>query len=916
MILQSLELKNFKRYKDERIEFPDGLTGIIGTNGSGKSSIVEGIVFALYGVQGTGIDSEFVLSSSANPNEKTRVALTFTIDGYDYTVERIFKKSTKTVHHDAHLYTRSGILADTVNNVLEEITKLVGMNANDFRRTIYAGQDELTNLITSLPSARKEWFLKVVGINTLQDNINSALKERIEAKQKDIIAAEAVISTLNEDELNASINEYQDQIHALTRNARNADHAIIEFIEDLDSIEIGIRAAESEKKTFDERITVVNVKTDMMNTAKAQIDTLYSSISDMSGRISEITLMKDKHDRYIEAEAASKEILSQVIRYTNLESAGNGNTMLICEKKTAVEACDTVISTIPDIKEQIHHAEEILSHEEGMSVAKLGIDEYNIRATECNNIISNNNGRVQTLKKQLDALVVEPVSNDEYSKMMQIALKKTEIKAQLDDLKIKVDDAHNVYSSRYAQWEALKKQRDNLAEMGSNGQCPHCGQRAGEQFMEMVDALTAQAWDMERLKDAAYTEETNLNQAYNDLSTVYYTDIPQFEKILADTAAYHEIKTEISRIEEYTSELMTWLSANRIPNEESILAYMRDLPVIKAKYDRLVQDLSSATDAQARKNQLNDWITSLQNETDQITAEMITLKPAVDRHEEIRDIIQSLKSAYLMYETLPDKQATFESLKAQYVTADSTYALLYREIQDLKDLLLKSTYTADAHAALLTRRKDTQDAITEMTVRLAETEKDISRLKEKIDECKTDLTRYIACVEGKKVLDDDLSTLKLTKTVMKGYIEHLLSIITDGVADEANKIISDITDGRYTQIQITPEYQILVEDSGGMYPVERFSGGEQDVIAIALRIAISKFLTHLHQMHESTVLIFDEIFGSQDIERRSNLFRLMREQESRFPQIMIISHISDVIDEFQSIIQVTRSGKYSHVSLQ
>ncbi len=55
------------------------------------------------------------------------------------------------------------------------------------------------------------------------------------------------------------------------------------------------------------------------------------------------------------------------------------------------------------------------------------------------------------------------------------------------------------------------------------------------------------------------------------------------------------------------------------------------------------------------------------------------------------------------------------------------------------------------------------------------------------------------------------------------------------------------------------------------FPLERFSGGEQDDIAVALRIALSRYLAELHQVHESTFLIFDEIFGSQYEERRNNL---------------------------------------------
>ncbi len=48
MILSKLRLENFKKYTSFEIEFGEGLIGIIGKNGSGKSTIFESILFAIY----------------------------------------------------------------------------------------------------------------------------------------------------------------------------------------------------------------------------------------------------------------------------------------------------------------------------------------------------------------------------------------------------------------------------------------------------------------------------------------------------------------------------------------------------------------------------------------------------------------------------------------------------------------------------------------------------------------------------------------------------------------------------------------------------------------------------------------------------------------------------------------------------
>src|SRR5918998_1578494 len=47
MHLKSLELTGFKSFAEAKIEFPTGITSVVGPNGTGKSNIVDAILWVL-----------------------------------------------------------------------------------------------------------------------------------------------------------------------------------------------------------------------------------------------------------------------------------------------------------------------------------------------------------------------------------------------------------------------------------------------------------------------------------------------------------------------------------------------------------------------------------------------------------------------------------------------------------------------------------------------------------------------------------------------------------------------------------------------------------------------------------------------------------------------------------------------------
>src|SRR3989338_8114082 len=95
MILKKITLNNIRSYNNQTIEFPEGSTLLSGDIGSGKTSVLLGIEFALFGLQ----PGQRGNSLLRNGEKEGGVTLEFEVDDKDIIIERVLKKG-KTISQD------------------------------------------------------------------------------------------------------------------------------------------------------------------------------------------------------------------------------------------------------------------------------------------------------------------------------------------------------------------------------------------------------------------------------------------------------------------------------------------------------------------------------------------------------------------------------------------------------------------------------------------------------------------------------------------------------------------------------------------------------------------------------------------------------------------------------------------------
>lgn len=133
------------------------------------------------------------------------------------------------------------------------------------------------------------------------------------------------------------------------------------------------------------------------------------------------------------------------------------------------------------------------------------------------------------------------------------------------------------------------------------------------------------------------------------------------------------------------------------------------------------------------------------------------------------------------------------------------------------------------------------------------------------------------------------------------FRKYVNASIRPRMAELASEYLTDLTDGRYTSVELGEDFTPTVVEDGEAKTV--ISGGEEDILNLCMRISLSHMLAERAGQHFS-LLILDEVFGSLDEGRRGNVLALLEKLRTRFEQIIIITHLDDVKDGVQHLIQV------------
>ena len=313
MLLKSIKLNNIRSYLSQQIDFPIGSLLLSGDIGSGKSTILIAIEFALFGSKSAELPASSLLRHGKNEGF---VELNFEVDGKPIIIKRTLKRGKNGIKQETGYIIIDGAkkelspveMKSEVFNLLGYPDDLVSKNKDlIYRYTVYTPQEEMKKILAEDKDARLDTLRKVFNIDKykkIRENASifvRAVKEKkkelegfisdVDIKKKDLEAIQKEIYGL--EEKIKDISPKLEQAAAKVKDKRQNAVIFEDKIKDLNKIKNEFSVLESELNSFLREHNRINQEIPRLN---AQIELLQKEMGAGAEELAKEADIKSKAD--------------------------------------------------------------------------------------------------------------------------------------------------------------------------------------------------------------------------------------------------------------------------------------------------------------------------------------------------------------------------------------------------------------------------------------------------------------------------------------------------------------------------------------------------------------------------------------------------------------------------------------------
>ena len=286
MLIKSVELKNVKSYHHETIEFLEGINGICGNNGNGKSTILEAIGYALFDYPPYKKIEDF----RRHGEKSGYVAVTVEgKDEIDYTIYRKLGGSEYYIKTPVNeIKGKKDVTYWIASNLLYNVRSPEDM-PSIFENAVGVPQGTFTTAFLLNPEPRKKIFDNILRVEEYKTAYTN-LREVVTAIEK-------------------TIDSMDRELIPLRTRTENYP----ELKEEKEKLQLEIDGIKADIKEINTKISSLTLKKEELAGKKAQLDDISSRIKSERVRLEEVTKHLKRANSDLQRAEISQKIVSELL---------------------------------------------------------------------------------------------------------------------------------------------------------------------------------------------------------------------------------------------------------------------------------------------------------------------------------------------------------------------------------------------------------------------------------------------------------------------------------------------------------------------------------------------------------------------------------------------------------------------------
>ncbi len=852
---------------DFRVFGEKGIFLVTGDTGSGKSTIFDGISFALYG-EGSGgkekRNAKSFRSDYAKKEEKTYVSFEFEHKGKMYKVTRNPEYSRPKLKGEGEVKVSADAtfenLTDNevfsgVNLVNSMVNELIGLTKDQFAQTVMIAQGDFMKILNANSKERKDLFQKIFNTklyslfqeklkneNSKCESLNKDIKTKIDLALARIICIEEY-EEFDSLEIYKSDSKYIYQVIDLLESYNK-------FLENKkEDLKIKKNKIEKDLEVLIDKISLATKNNDIINEfndAKVQ----YKVLNSKKEYINNLKLKINKANQTKEISPFEKQInsINTKVNKANIEllnisknlnkfkeqyelkndllikiSEEYNNISLLQEKLKVVDVLSDALYKKIELEKEIKNKDKKLSD---TYINKKRIEEEYLKLEEA--FYKNQSSMLASLLKDREPCPVcgslehpnPSVSCDAIVSKEDLDNKKVELK-ELDELLIEINSSLNANKENYKQYNEVISANNYLDDLS-----------------------------IERLESEKNNIETKINKV---------------------TSTYESLKDEINKL-----------------NIE-IVSYNSKIEGINNNLTDFNNDLND------NKNKFNDLLNKY----------FISL----DEYEEAKEFLNEI---YLIENEVKDFENKLSKSEGSIKTLESQVGGL--EFTDTKELEIEKN-------DINFKKNEIENELSSYTTAFVSNQNvysDLIKYKKEYDKNIEEwaiVKEVYECVSGQIASKAKLS---FETYVQQYYFKQVISAsnlrlntLTDGMF-----VLRCKNDARDKRTQTGLDLEVLDRGTGQWRDVNTLSGGESFMASLALALGLSDVVQAQSGGIRLEAMFIDEGFGTLGEKSLRQALLLLDKLASGNKLIGIISHINELKEKIEKKIVIKKKTSGSIIEIE